>query len=54
MANRDLASVQAMIAKEISDSYSIGKKMLIQEDADLREALEDVAEAKREYGKYKR
>jgi hypothetical protein len=53
-ANRDLASVQAMIAKEISDSYALGKKMLIQEDADLREALEDVAEAKREYGKYKR
>lgn len=53
-ANRDLANVQSMIAKEISDSYAEAKKRLIQEDADLREALEDVAEAKREYGKYKR
>ena len=54
MANRDLASVQAMIAQEISNAYEQGKKMLIQEDADLRDALLDVAEAKREYGKYKR
>jgi hypothetical protein len=53
-ANRDLASVQAMIAQEISNAYEQGKKMLIQEDPDLRDALEDVAEAKREYGKYKR
>lgn len=54
LANRDLASVQAMIAQEISDAYERGKKMLVQEDADLRDALLDVAEAKREYGKYKR
>jgi hypothetical protein len=54
LANRDLASVQAMIAQEISDAYERGKKMLIQEDTDLRDALLDVAEAKREYGKYKR
>jgi hypothetical protein len=53
-ANRDLASVQAMIAQEISNAYEMGKKMLVQEDPDLRDALEDVAEAKREYGKYKR
>lgn len=54
MANRDLASVQSMIAKEISDAYERGKQMLIQEDADLRDAMLDVQEAKREYGKYKR
>ena len=53
-ANRDLASVQSMIAQEISNAYEMGKKMLIQEDPDLRDALQDVAEAKREYGKYKR
>ena len=53
-ATEDLAQVQAMISKEISEAYSRAKQMLIAEDRDLFDALQDVQEAKREYGKYKR
>ena len=54
MANQDLAKVQAMIAQEISKAYESAKEQLIQEDLDLKDMLDDVAESKREYGQYKR
>jgi hypothetical protein len=54
MANQDLGKVQAMIAQEISKAYERAKEQLIQEDFDLKDMLDDVAESKREYGKYKR
>ncbi len=53
-ATDDLAQVQAMISQEISNAYSRAKQMLIAEDRDLFDALQDVQQAKREYGKYKR
>ena len=54
LANTDLGKVQAMISKEISDAYSNAKQILIAEDPDLFEKLQDVKEARREYGTYKR
>jgi hypothetical protein len=53
-AERDLASVQAMITQEISDAYTRARDMLVAEDPDLAEKVRDVVEARREYGKYKR
>jgi hypothetical protein len=43
-----------MIAKEISETYTRARDMLIAEDPDLAEKVRDVVEARREYGKYKR
>ena len=54
LAARDLAAVQTLITKEISDSYANAKLLLIQEDAALRESIETVKERQKEYGKYKR
>jgi hypothetical protein len=45
---------QAVIAKEISETYSQAKDRLIMEDPDLADALREVQDARREYGKYKR
>jgi hypothetical protein len=50
----DLGKAQAVISKEISERYSIAKKVLIAEDPDLSDALRDVEQDKRDYGKYKR
>ena len=54
LASVDLGKAQSIISKEISDRYSMAKKILIAEDPDLAEALRDVEQAKRDYGKYKR
>lgn len=54
LASNDLGAAQAMLSKLISDSYSSAKKMLIQEDIDLFDAVRTAEEAKRDYGKYKR
>jgi hypothetical protein len=54
LASVDLGKAQSIISKEISDRYSAAKKILIAEDPDLAEALRDVEQAKRDYGKYKR
>jgi hypothetical protein len=53
-AAKDLGMAQALIAKEISETYSQAKDRLIMEDPDLADALREVKEARREYGKYKR
>lgn len=53
-AAKDLGMAQAVIAKEISETYSQAKDRLIMEDPDLADALREVQDARREYGKYKR
>jgi hypothetical protein len=53
-AAKDLGMAQAVIAKEISETYSQAKNQLIMEDPDLADALREVQESRREYGKYKR
>jgi len=54
LAGNDLAKAQAIISKEISDSYSNAKQMLIAEDPDLFDMVREADEYKRDYGKYKR
>jgi hypothetical protein len=54
LAGSDLAKAQAIISKEISDSYSNAKQMLIAEDPDLFDMVREADEYKRDYGKYKR
>jgi hypothetical protein len=54
MAGRNLEQAQALISKEISDSYSNAKQMLIAEDPDLFDMVKEADEYKRDYGKYKR
>jgi hypothetical protein len=54
LAGTDLEKAQAIISKEISDSYSRAKQMLIVEDPDLFDMVKEADEYKRDYGKYKR
>lgn len=54
LASNDLGKAQAVISKVISDAYSEAKKALIAEDPDLFEAMREVDEFKRDYGKFKR
>jgi hypothetical protein len=54
LAGNDLGKAQAIISKVISDAYSNAKQRLIAEDPDLFDALREVDEFKRDYGKYKR
>jgi hypothetical protein len=54
LAGSDLGKAQAIISKEISDSYSNAKQMLIAEDPDLFDMVKEADEYKRDYGKYKR
>jgi len=50
----NLEEVQAIITKTMSDAYSSAKERLIAEDPDLADAMQEVKEFKRDYGKYKR
>jgi hypothetical protein len=43
-----------VISKVISDAYSQAKQVLIAEDPDLFDAMREVEESKRDYGRYKR
>jgi len=54
LAANNLEAAQAIISKEISDSYSRAKQMLIAEDPDLFDMVREADEFKRDYGKYKR
>jgi hypothetical protein len=54
LASNDLGKAQAVIAKVISDAYSQAKQVLIAEDPDLFDAMREVEESKRDYGRYKR
>ena len=54
LASNNLEAAQAIISKEISDSYSRAKQMLIAEDPDLFDMVKEADEFKRDYGKYKR
>jgi hypothetical protein len=54
LAGRDLASAQTIIAKEISQAYTLARDLLIMEDPDLAEAIRSVKENQRDVGKYKR
>ena len=53
-AANNLEEVQAIISKTISDAYADAKQRLIAEDLDLADAMQEVKEFKRDYGKYKR
>jgi hypothetical protein len=54
LASNDLGKAQAVISKVISDAYSQAKQVLIAEDPDLFDAVREVEESKRDYGRYKR
>jgi hypothetical protein len=54
LASRDLGAAQAIISKTITDAYSNAKQMLIAEDLDLFDAMREVDEFKKDFGKYKR
>jgi hypothetical protein len=54
LASNDLGKAQAIIAKVISDAYSNAKQMLMAEDPDLFDAMQEVKEFQRDYGKFKR
>ena len=54
LAANNLEAAQALISKEISDSYSRAKQMLIAEDPDLFDMVKEADEFKRDFGKYKR
>jgi hypothetical protein len=54
LASNDLTKAQAIISKEISDAYSEAKQRLIAEDPDLQDAMLEIQEYRRDYGKYKR
>jgi hypothetical protein len=54
LASNDLGKAQAVISKVISDAYSQAKQVLIAEDPDLFDAMREVEESKRDYGKFKR
>jgi len=53
-AANNLEEAQAIISKEISDAYSKAKERLIAEDLDLADAMQEVKEFKRDFGKFKR
>jgi hypothetical protein len=54
LASRDLGAAQAIITKTITDAYSVAKERLKAEDPDLFDALREVDEFKKDFGKYKR
>jgi hypothetical protein len=54
LASRDLGAAQAIISKTITDAYSNAKQMLIAEDPELFDAMREVDEFKKDFGKYKR
>jgi hypothetical protein len=54
LASNDLGKAQAVISKVISDAYSQAKQVLIAEDPELFDAMREVEESKRDYGRYKR
>jgi hypothetical protein len=54
LAGNDLGKAQAIISKVISDAYSNAKQMLIAEDPELFDAMREVDEFKKDFGKYKR
>jgi len=54
LASDNLGKAQDIIQKTISDAYSTAKKILINEDPELFDAMREVEEYKRDYGKYKR
>lgn len=54
MASRDLAAAQTLIAKEISDAYSVAKERLLLEDPDLAGAIKDIEDQQKDIGKYRR
>jgi hypothetical protein len=54
LASRDLGAAQAIITKTITDAYSVAKERLKAEDPDLFDAMREVDEFKKDFGKYKR
>lgn len=50
----DLEKAQSVIQTQISETYSFAKKRLLEEDADLRNAVQNVLDAKKIEGKFKR
>jgi hypothetical protein len=54
LASRDLGAAQAIITKTITDAYSVAKERLKAEDPDLFDALREVDEFKKDFGKFKR
>jgi hypothetical protein len=53
-AASNLEEAQAIITKTITDAYSVAKERLKAEDPDLFDALREVDEFKKDFGKYKR
>lgn len=54
LAAQDLGAAQAIIADQISKSYSIARDILISEDMDLYQAIKDLEELGKEQGQYRR
>lgn len=54
LAGNDLGKAQAIISKVISDAYADAKERLIAEDPELFDAMREVDEFKKDFGKYKR
>ena len=54
LASRDMSAAQDLIRKEISESYSFAKQALINEDPDLKEAIDEIKEIEKDVGQYKR
>jgi hypothetical protein len=54
LAANKMDDAQAIITKTMSDAYSSAKERLIAEDLDLFDAIREVDEFKRDYGKFKR
>jgi hypothetical protein len=54
LAANKMDDAQAIITKTMSDAYSSAKERLIAEDPDLADAMQEVKEFKRDFGKYKR
>jgi hypothetical protein len=54
LAARDMAAAQDLIRKEISESYSLAKEALINEDRDLKDAINEIKEIEKDVGQYKR
>lgn len=50
----DLEKAQSVIQTQISETYSFAKKRLLEEDAELRNAVQNVLDAKKIEGKFKR
>ena len=54
LAARDMAAVQTLISKEISDAYSVARERLILEDPDLAMAIKDIEDQQKDIGRYRR